>query len=140
MSPMRWSAMRMFDRMIDRISSSITPALEELDRRQAQPLLLDLGGVAEKPPGTDAAGVRPVAGVGEPAPEPAAEKNGFTNFTSMRCVPPRYGSLTMKTSPGSSAIFSRSTRSITACIVNCMVPTKIGRPSSPWAISSPLSR
>ena len=27
MSPMRWSAMRMFDRMIDRISSSSTPCL-----------------------------------------------------------------------------------------------------------------
>jgi len=27
MSPIRWSAMRMFDRMIERISSSIVPRL-----------------------------------------------------------------------------------------------------------------
>ena len=44
----------------------------------------------------------------------------------------------MKTSPGWSAIFSRATRSITACTVNCIVPTNTGRPSSPCAISSPL--
>ena len=41
-------------------------ALEELHRREAQPLLLHLGRVGGEPPGHHAAGVRPVAGVGEP--------------------------------------------------------------------------
>ena len=31
-------------------------------------------------------------------------------------------------------------RSITAWVENCMVPTKTGRPRSPWAMSSPVSR
>ena len=32
------------------------------------------------------------------------------------------------------------TWSITARVVNCMTPTKMGSPSSPWAMTSPLSR
>ena len=45
--------------------------LVELDRRQAQALLLDLGRVGREAARHHAAGVGPVAGVGEPAPEPA---------------------------------------------------------------------
>jgi hypothetical protein len=96
--------------------------------------------LAENPPGT----MPPVSGqcpvLASQHQSLPSRKNGCTNFTSIRCVPPRYGSLTMKTSPGWSAILSRFTRSITACTVNCIVPTNTGRPSSPCAISSPLSR
>jgi hypothetical protein len=46
-------------------------ALVELHRRQAQALLLDLGGVGREAAGDHAADVGPVAGVGEPAEEAA---------------------------------------------------------------------
>ena len=46
-------------------------ALVQLDRRQAQPLLLDLDRVGRKPARDHAAGVGPVAGVGQPAPQAA---------------------------------------------------------------------
>jgi hypothetical protein len=46
----------------------------------------------------------------------------------------------MKMSPGLRLPAPRSfTWSITARVVNCMTPTKMGRPSSPCAITSPLS-
>ena len=52
-------------------------ALEELDRREAQPFLLHLGGVGGEAAGHHAAGVRPVAGVGEPREQLALVEVGL---------------------------------------------------------------
>src|SRR3546814_8629176 len=52
MSPMRWSAMRMLLRMIDRISSSSTPALYSLTGGRRRPSCSTSVALAEKPPGT----------------------------------------------------------------------------------------
>ena len=46
----------------------------------------------------------------------------------------------MKMSPGRSGSADAFTWSITARVVNCMTPTKMGSPSSPWAMTSPFSR
>ena len=53
------------------------PALEELHRGKAQSLLLHLGGVGGESPGHHAAGVRPVAGVGEPREQLAPVEERF---------------------------------------------------------------
>jgi len=53
--------------MIDRIPWSISPIFPELDRRQAQPLLLNLGGARREAARHHAADFGPVAGVGKPA-------------------------------------------------------------------------
>ena len=62
----------------DGVDLGVHPAaLEELDRRQAQPLLLDLGGTRREAAGDGTADVGPVAGVGEPAPVPALVEEGL---------------------------------------------------------------
>jgi hypothetical protein len=45
----------------------------------------------------------------------------------------------MKTSPGATVQPYSRTRSITARVENCIVPTNTGSPSSPCAMSAPSS-
>jgi hypothetical protein len=74
--------------MIAQISASIA-ALEELDRRQAQPLLLAAVAEAEKPPGT----APPVSGqwpvFDSQQKISPSRQTGMAKRTSIRCVPPR---------------------------------------------------
>ncbi len=57
---------------------------------------------------------------------------------SFRWVPPSYGSLNRKVSPGARPP-SRATLAITARTANAMAPTKIGSPLVPWTSVSPVS-
>ena len=72
MSPIRSSATRMLFSTMSTMSWHNLAAPDELHRRQAQAFLLDLGRLGGKAARHHAAGVGPVAGIRQIAPQPAA--------------------------------------------------------------------
>src|SRR5215467_11955491 len=72
MSPIRSSETRMLFSTMSMMSWQISPPPDELHRRHAQALLHDLGRRRGKAARHHAPGIRPMAGVRQIAPQPAA--------------------------------------------------------------------
>ena len=110
---------------MERISSSIPPLLVELDRREAQALLHHLCGARREAARHHAAGVRPVAGVGQPGEVRALVEEGKRETHVHQVGAAEVGVVDRE---DVALAYFVGLVAIRCSVENCMVPTKTGKP------------